>query len=390
MKKNKTNKQQGSILVFTLIVTMMMTVTIIGVITVSATQRRSSVASDKSVTAFQNADRGVEEIMLALQDPDVVSDDIANIASMVGGSCGGGEITRDESGETVYTASFFNLNGDKISDCSADITDIIELKSVGENRTATRAVQLSVFLDIRDGLVAQWNFEEDNADLGEVFDASGEGNDGALEGYTAIQESNSRPSGAVGNQALELFGDDEYVSTEEQIDDDNLTTYSLSAWFKTSADEHKIIGYEMNQTGEVSTSYDRHIYIGENASSESGHLVYGVWDGSAQLLFSDSPVNDDQWHHVVVTQNENDGNEAVMYIDGVEVDRADGYEPWTNYVSDGYWRMGSFRTWSTSSPTGYFDGLIDDVRIYDRALSEEEVFHLCRLGKNSGVECQTP
>ena len=70
-----------------------------------------------------------------------------------------------------------------------------------------------------------------------------------------------------------------------------------------------------------------------------------------------------QWQHVGATY---DGAVARFYIDGVEVaNRAFTGDASTSNV----WRIGAFR----STPTGYFDGLIDNVRIYSRALPAAEL-----------------
>ena len=75
-----------------------------------------------------------------------------------------------------------------------------------------------------------------------------------------------------------------------------------------------------------------------------------------------SAPNDTEWHHYAIT---NDGSEAVYYLDGVLVEsRSLAYT-----FGIGKWdlQIGNDR-WGT-----YFDGLLDEVRVYRRALSEAEI-----------------
>ena len=70
-----------------------------------------------------------------------------------------------------------------------------------------------------------------------------------------------------------------------------------------------------------------------------------------------------QWEHVAATY---DGSVARFYVGGVEV----ASSTFTSGVgSSNNWRLGAYG----GTPTGFFDGLIDNVRIYDRALSAGEV-----------------
>jgi fibronectin type 3 domain-containing protein len=70
-----------------------------------------------------------------------------------------------------------------------------------------------------------------------------------------------------------------------------------------------------------------------------------------------------QWEHIAATY---DGTTARFYVGGVEV----GSKTFTGNVGNGnIWRLGAYET----TPAGFFDGQIDNVRIYDRALSAAEV-----------------
>jgi hypothetical protein len=85
-------------------------------------------------------------------------------------------------------------------------------------------------------------------------------------------------------------------------------------------------------------------------------------------------VGADLWYHIAVTYTYGDGNTAKIYLNGVE--------------QFGYWNLGTgnatvFQNNSEpikigarkdSSLTSFFDGMIDEVKIFNYALTEEQVW----------------
>lgn len=87
-------------------------------------------------------------------------------------------------------------------------------------------------------------------------------------------------------------------------------------------------------------------------------------------IFSTAKVNDGQWHHLAMTVNTATAK-LVLYVDGVEANNFTmpvNLLPVFNNFEVG--RLGR------SSPTDYFEGLIDDVQVYDHALSASEIQYL--------------
>lgn len=88
--------------------------------------------------------------------------------------------------------------------------------------------------------------------------------------------------------------------------------------------------------------------------------------GAADSLTSASNYNDGLWHHVVATHT---GTIASLYIDGVLVgSKSSAYY---DIAPDALGFIGS-----NSVPSIFFPGTIDEPRIYNRALSADEVFGL--------------
>jgi len=86
--------------------------------------------------------------------------------------------------------------------------------------------------------------------------------------------------------------------------------------------------------------------------------------GPAVALVTDDAVTAGDWHHLAVTQ---DGAAAVVYLDGAPA-------PATG-ANGGAWSQGLVlaRVWIGDGPAGPFRGLLDEVRVYDRALLADEV-----------------
>ena len=95
----------------------------------------------------------------------------------------------------------------------------------------------------------------------------------------------------------------------------------------------------------------------------SGHYRLTLGTSFSSYLDSGRTPLVGQWQHLAATY---DGTTARFYIDGTQV----ATTTFTGNVGDSnIWRIGAYG----ASPGGFFDGLIDNVRIYDRALTAGEV-----------------
>ena len=223
------------------------------------------------------------------------------------------------------------------------------------------------------GLVGYWTMDGSHThwNTGTEDDSSGNGNTGSLVGMST---STSPVAGKIG-QALQFNGSSGYLyTTTNQGSGTALNTMTASAWFKTAvASGHKIVGLENTQTGTGSTLYDRQIYMGTDGK------IYGyVWDGAAKYVTSTAAYNDGKWHlaTIVIVSN----STMSLYIDGAYITSTAIGTPFDSY-SPSFWRVGSYKNAATNGSDGYFSGSIDDVRIYNRALSASEVQQLYNMGR---------
>lgn len=154
--------------------------------------------------------------------------------------------------------------------------------------------------------------------------------------------------------------------------------YSSELWFRTTTTVGgKLIGFGNSSTGS-SSSYDRHIYI-----RNDGRLVYGTFPGITRTIMSTASYRDNDWHHVVASQGW-DGMK--LYIDGQLI----GTLP--DVVSQdfiGFWRVGgdNLSSWPNRPTSNYFAGQIDEVAVYNRVLTSQEVSE--HYLKGTGVAAPT-
>jgi PKD repeat protein len=176
-------------------------------------------------------------------------------------------------------------------------------------------------------------------------------------------------SGAIsdGNPAYGFNGSSAgFVATERSVQAPN--TVSVEAWFRTNTGSGgKIVGFGDSNTGS-STDHDRSIYM-----DGAGRVIFGVGDNHTQhrgTIRTTGSYNKGAWHHVVGTLGPNG---MALYVDGQSVgilttgSEFAGVGP--NYY--GYWRIGGDTSWSGGS--GYFNGWIDEVAIYEHVLSPTQI-----------------
>jgi hypothetical protein len=126
---------------------------------------------------------------------------------------------------------------------------------------------------------------------------------------------------------------------------------------------------------------------GWNVSTFNGDIEVGVKDlsGNDTAYFDTTATNfaDGNWHHVVavITTNTttNAGNTFIVYVDGVS--QAGTRTAESSYVYAAPTSPMNFIGARNLTVARYFSGAIDEVRIYNRALSASEVQYLYNIGK---------
>jgi len=141
--------------------------------------------------------------------------------------------------------------------------------------------------------------------------------------------------------------------------------FSTELWFRTTTGSGgKLIGYGDAASGS-SGSYDRHVYM-----RNDGRLVFGVYPGEVRTVESTDSYDDGDWHHVVATLS---GEGQRLYVDGELVGSTTSTTSAQAYL--GYWRIGgdNLSGWPNRPSSDWFDGAIDEVAVYDRALTPAQI-----------------
>jgi hypothetical protein len=156
-----------------------------------------------------------------------------------------------------------------------------------------------------------------------------------------------QPEGGQIGGALAFDGKDDFVRSGSVVLDPAKGPFSVIAWVKGGAANRVIVSQAsgadwlyLNSVGMLTTDLEA---SGTNGTS----------------LTSDAFVTDDQWHRVVLTW---DGTNRTLQMDGVEVAR--DTQP-NLAASSGSLQIGAGKN---VAPTSLWTGLIDDVRIYSRAV----------------------
>jgi len=194
-----------------------------------------------------------------------------------------------------------------------------------------------------------WHLDEtvdDEATTGTHYDSTANDNDGS-------QTNNDDTEGKIGTAQM-FDGNSDYIYTSNSFN--NPQNFTVSAWFKTStASGKRVVGFESDQSGTYSGSWDRHIYVGTD-----GKVYFGAYSGSTDVAVSTNTLNDDTWHYAVGVRD-NGADYIRLYIDGSLNNST--YNPNAENYS-GWWRIGSYKSsgW-TSGQDGFFPGGIDEVRV---------------------------
>jgi len=236
----------------------------------------------------------------------------------------------------------------------------IETISIGMFGVPTVATVEIADDDVNPAIVAWYELDEAS---GLVADDSSAGDGHAIEYDGATNGFGWEPAGGRIGGAINLDGTSYLVDLSAHIGVFSpLTAGTIAGWFKTTAPGAI---FSSNETGS-----DDRITVEVLAD---GTLSVTITNADVDLvnIVSVNPVNDAAWHHFAVTQDGSSG--ATLYIDGSSVDTAAivnstdwfGSVDGQNYITLGRdLRVGA---------DSYFEGLIDDVRIYDVALSGAEV-----------------
>ena len=213
-------------------------------------------------------------------------------------------------------------------------------------------------------LVGYWKMD-DNAGSTTVTDDSGNGNNGTAQANTNTKSTTD----AIHNRALTFNGTSDYVNVGTSATIDITSAITLSAWVSLNA----ISDVSILSKSNPSPVAPYHQYI-LHISSGGKLYLSGDNGGTVQIYAIDTtnfPVSG--WHHVLATH---DGVWSRLYIDGIQRVATNTYTG--GFVSHPTWPLNIGKIAYDSC---FPNGSISDVRIYNRALSANEVKQLYMRGR---------
>ena len=199
---------------------------------------------------------------------------------------------------------------------------------------------------ITEGLVSYWSFNKDAVAGETVKDIFGE-IDGTMDGNVTVV------NGKVG-EALKFSGGHVDCGTDKRLTDigDQIT---LEMWIKPEKPGWAIIAG-------ISRSGNNSYVI---AWSDQTRVDFNLWNGALETWPFHSVGQPDvgKWHHVAGVY---DGAQAIIYING-EVDNEKKFEGDLKHNGENFW-MGARK-----SDGLLYNGLLDELRLYNRGLSQAEI-----------------
>mgnify|MGYP002278770679 CR=1 FL=1 len=190
------------------------------------------------------------------------------------------------------------------------------------------------------------------------------------------------------NTALQFDGYNDYIALNKFYNTSGaIPTLTVEAWVNTS------VGGLSDQYGNWAiVDFDRSEYYNLFVRGNTGEVGFSTYAGSGGIddFYSGVTVNDGNWHHIVGVY---DGTDKIIYVDGVEV--ALKSNPHNGVaLGSGSTRYGIIGDGSEAS--GYngnrnnrhYDGLIDEVRIWDDVRSPQEILDFrdtCLIGSEANL-----
>ena len=223
------------------------------------------------------------------------------------------------------------------------------------------------------GLVGYWPFN------GNANDESGKGNNGIVSGATLTTDRFGNL-----NSAYSFDGSNDFIQVaDNDILSLTFNTFCISFWININSFT-KNMGILAKRTlgGVAASNWEYNMQI---RSSNESYETY-LWNSAGNCGVFSGPnaivTKSKIWVNYILTS---DGSNIKLYKDGILVDQGTKLTTCSFSNGTGPLTIGVGGGWNESV---YFNGLIDDVRIYNRSLSDLEISSLsnegiCKIGRAS-------
>jgi hypothetical protein len=253
------------------------------------------------------------------------------------------------------------LDDARIYNRALTATEVSQLYQLGISKFNATPTQ-----PLTSGLVGHWTMDGkdtvwSSATAGTIVNKAG-GSTGTL--FTNMARATAQVPGKIG-QALNFDGTDDYIDTNLPTNTYDIST--LAGWFKATGDitGNDFCRYRIASTARTSTT--SRLGLGINTSNLCG---FGYTAGLFTLEGNTTLVAG-RWYHGALTY---DGTYLRLYLNGVQ-----DMTPYSLGTIDAA-SVDDMVVGKTAGTSRYFNGALDDVRAYNRVLSDTEILQLYNLG----------
>ena len=256
----------------------------------------------------------------------------------------------------------------RIYNRALDASEVAALYTFGKVRMNSRPHAGAAFTN---GLVGHWTL--DGADtINNIVDQSGQGNTGLL----SHGGSGTTTSPGVLGQALKFDGVDDYVKIADQTIFDT-APITVAAWFKSNVANSSVDLPIVSKGRAAVCGFDGWSLYRDDATETFRFCVNGTTGNNT--IASTAAFVDTKWHHVLGVY---DGNTISIYVDGSLANTPSSYsDTMVNTARSVCLGLAAGNDNNCLSPVTFTNGFLDDVRIYNRALSAQEVRQLYNMGR---------
>jgi hypothetical protein len=206
------------------------------------------------------------------------------------------------------------------------------------------------------GLIGHWTMD-DNADDTLVLDSSGNEIHGTAQENTSILH-----TAGIIDGALTFNGSTDYVDCGDSDAFDFTGAFSLSAWVRPDERDswERVVGQYDADSGDG--------YFLGKTSTDDGVWEFVTWVAGSKVVIKSTSVPTGGWQFVVGTRDA--AGTLRLYVDGV-------LEPQSGTNAGAINSSGDLLIGANYTLTNaFFDGAIDDLKVFDRALSADEIVNM--------------
>jgi hypothetical protein len=220
-----------------------------------------------------------------------------------------------------------------------------------------------------DGLIAYYPFNTN------ALDESGNDNHGKIHGASLAEDRFGKK-----NSAYNFDGKNNYISVPPLKILDNL---SISFWLQTQASDNNNWPWGQLIIDRDICGVKRDWSVGTGLG---GKLQFNTGANIDEVLTSSMDINDGSWYHITVVRNAENRIKKMFINNKLNTSHYFDSEEFQNHLSP--INLGAMVCNSSRRHDTFFNGNIDDVRIYNRALSDSEIQQLYNNASNQTKNCK--